>query len=151
MDLAQITEMKNKIVEELRQIDRLKQSMQSTLAGLIEWEKYLQSSGPGPVRTGTRRAAVIQEVQPKPPAPLKTTRVNPSERVGKALANMHGEFTRSQLLAEAEGDGKGELGTGTFGSIFSKLLKKQRIQCVKGTPGQRDSLYLKSSESVLQK
>ena len=44
MDLVQIAEMKNKIIEELRQIDGLKQSMEHTLAGLIQWEKHLQGS-----------------------------------------------------------------------------------------------------------
>jgi hypothetical protein len=146
MDLFQIAEMKSKIVEELGQIERLRQSMEHTLAGLIEWEKHLQVSAAGPVKAATRRSAVLQEVQPKPQAPAKPAEPAPSERVNKALATIHGEFTRSQLLAETEGDGKGDISTGTYSNIFSRLLKKHRIQCVKGNPGQRDSLYMRGGE-----
>jgi hypothetical protein len=147
MDLIQITEMKNKITEELRQINGLKQSMEATLAGLIEWEKQLQSSVVPPVvKTPTRRPPAIQEIQPIQPPPVKAPEPTPSERVNKALAAIHGEFTRSQLLAQTEGDGKGDISTGTYSNIFSRLLKKERVQCVKGNPGQRDSLFMKSGE-----
>jgi hypothetical protein len=146
MDLVQIAEMKSKIIEELRQIDGLKQSMEHTLAGLIEWERNLQSTATGPVKATTRRSAVLQEIQPKPQAPVKPADPTPSERVSKALATIHGEFTRSELLAETEGDGKGDISGGTYSNIFSRLLRKQRIQCVKGNPGQRDSLYMRGGE-----
>jgi hypothetical protein len=145
MDLAQITEMKDKIIEELRRIDGLKQSMENTLAGLNQWEKHLQSTAIGPVKPPTKRP-VIKEVQPKPPAAIKTADFTPSERVKRALVTMRGEFTRSQLLAETEGDGKGDIGSGTYSNIFSRLLKKQRIECVKGSPSQRDSLYMKRGD-----
>ena len=39
MDLAQIAEMKNKIIEELRQIEGLKQSMERSVAGFVEWNQ----------------------------------------------------------------------------------------------------------------
>jgi hypothetical protein len=146
MDLVQITEMKSKIIEELRQIDGLKQSMEHTLAGLVEWERYLQSSAAGPVKAATRKPGVVREIQPKPQGAIKTADPAPSERVNKALVAIRGEFTRSQLLAETEGDGKGGIGAGTYSNIFSRLLKKQRIQCVKGSPDQRDSLYMRSGE-----
>jgi hypothetical protein len=143
MDLAQIAEMKNKIREELRQLDGLKQSMEHTLAGLIEWEKHLQSS---PVKTGTRRPAGIKELKPKPQAAIRAADITPRERVNKALATVHGEFTRSQLLAETECDGKGSIDTAAYSNIFSRLLKRQDIQCVNGSPRQRDSLYMRSGE-----
>jgi hypothetical protein len=145
MDLAQIAEMKNKIIEELRRIDGLKQSMENTLAGLNQWEKHLQSSATGPAKPPTKRP-VIKEVQPKPAGAIKTADFTPSERVKRALVTMRGEFTRSQLLAETEGDGKGDIGSGTYSNIFSRLLKKQRIECVKGSPSQRDSLYMKRGD-----
>jgi hypothetical protein len=149
MDLIQIVEMKNKVTEELRQIDELKQSMEKTLAGLIQWEKSLQAGATGPSKTTTRRPAVVKEVQPKPQVPIKHANATPGERVNKALSNMRGEFTRSQLLAEVEGDGKGDIGGGTFNTIFSRLLKKQHVECVKGSPGQRDSLYMRSGEKKI--
>jgi hypothetical protein len=149
MDLVQLAEMKNKIVEELRQIEGLRQSMEHTLAGLIEWEKHLQDSAIDPVKTAKRRPAALQEVQPKPQTPIKPAEPTPSERVNKALATIHGQFTRSELLAETEGDGKGDISGGTFSNIFSRLLKKERIQCVKGSPGQRDSLYVRGGEKRL--
>jgi hypothetical protein len=144
MDLAQIAEMKNKIMEELRRIEGLKQSMEHTLAGLVEWEKHLQSSAAGQAKRAARRPAAVKEV--KPQTAVKSVHPSPSERVDKALAAIHGEFTRSQLLAEIGADGRGEISGATYRSIFSKLLKKQRILCVKGSPHQQDSLYLKSSE-----
>jgi hypothetical protein len=146
MDLAQIAEMKDKITEELRQIEGLKQSMEHTLAGLIEWEGHLQSSAPNLVKSSARRPATIEEVQPKPQAPVKPAIVSPIERVSRALKEIHGEFTRSQLLAQTEGDGKGEISIGAYSSIFSRLLGNRRIECVKGTVSQRDSLYMKSGE-----
>jgi hypothetical protein len=145
MDLAQITEMKNKIIEELQRIGGLKQSMENTLAGLIQWEKHLQSSATGPAKPATKKP-VIKEVQPKPPGAIKTADFTPSERVKRALSTMRGEFTRSQLLAETEGDGKGDIGSGTYSNIFSRLLKKQRVECVKGSPSQRDSLFMRSGD-----
>ena len=57
MDLARIVEMKNKIIEELREIDALKQSMENTLAGLIEWEKHLKSSAKAPAKRAGRHQA----------------------------------------------------------------------------------------------
>jgi hypothetical protein len=146
MDLIQIAEMKNKIIEELRQIDGLKQSMENTLAGLVQWERHLQISAAAPAKIPPRKPVAIKEVQPKPPEPVKAAEVTPSERVDKALAIIRGEFTRSELLAETEGDGKGGIGTGTFSNIFSRLLKREYIQCVKGSPGRRDSLYVRSGE-----
>jgi hypothetical protein len=146
MDLAQIAEMKNKIVEELRQIEGLKQSMEHTLAGLIEWEKQLQSSAPNLAKSSARRPAAMKEVQPKPQTPVKPAIVSPIDRVSRALREIHGEFTRSQLLAQTESDGKGEISTGAYSSIFSRLLGNRRIECVKGAPSQWDSLYMKSGE-----
>jgi hypothetical protein len=143
MDLIQIREMKNKIMDELRRMDGLKQSMEQTLAGLIEWEKHVQD---GAVKGAARRRAPAQEIQPKPQAAIKPPDPAPGDRVGRALAAIQGEFTRSQLLAEAEGDGKGAIGSGTYSNIFTRLLKTQRIQCVKGNPGQRDSLYVRGSD-----
>jgi hypothetical protein len=147
MDLAQINEMKAKILEELRQMESLKLSMERTLAGLYEWEKHLQNSTPGPVKIAKRKPQAIQEIQPIPHMPVKSSEPSAADRIDKALSVIRGEFTRSQLLAEAEGDGKGAMGSGSFSSAFSRLLKKQRIICVKGTPSHRDSLYMKSSEA----
>jgi hypothetical protein len=147
MDLAQINEMKAKILEELRQMDSLKQTMERTLTGLYEWEKLLQNSAPEPVKIAKRKPQTIQEIQPIPHVPVKSSEPSAADRIDKALSVIRGEFTRSQLLAEAEGDGKGAMGSGSFSSAFSRLLKKQRIMCVKGTPSQRDSLYMKSSEA----
>lgn len=146
MDLVQISEMKAKIMDELKQIESLKQSMEHALAGLIEWEKLLQNNAPGPVKIAKRRPAPLLEIQPIQNTPAKPAEPSPADRIDKALSAIKGEFTRSQLLAEAEGDGKGAMGAGSFSSAFSRLLKKQRIVCVKGTPSQRDSLYMKSSE-----
>jgi hypothetical protein len=146
MDITQIGEMKARIMDELRQIDSLKHSMEQALAGLIEWERLLQNTAPGPVKIARRKPAVIQEIQPIPNIPVKPAEPTPADRIDKALSAIRGEFTRSQLLAEAEGDGKGAMASGSFSSVFSRLLKKQRILCVKGTPSQRDSLYMKSSE-----
>jgi hypothetical protein len=146
MDLAQIAEMKDKITEELRQMEALKQSMEHTHAGLIQWEMVLQSSAPNPVKSSARRPAAMKEVLPEPQAPVKPAIVSPIERVSRALREIHGEFTRSQLLAQTESDGKGEISTGAYSSIFSRLLGNRRIECVKGTPRQRDSIYMKSGE-----
>jgi hypothetical protein len=146
MDLTQIAELKDKITEELRRIEALKQSMEHTLAGLIEWEKQLQGGTRGPVKSPKRRPVVVKEVYPKPQGVIGTADITPSERVNEALVAIHGEFTRSQLLAEAEGDGKGNISAGAYGHIFSRLLKKQRILCVKASRNQRDSLYMRSSE-----
>lgn len=146
MDLAQITEMKNKIIEELQQIDFLKRSMEHTLAGLVEWEKHLQNSATNPVNSPARRPVGVKEAEPKPQAVIKNKRVTPSERVNKALATIRGEFTRSELLAETAGDGKGDIGSGTYSNIFSRLLKQHRIECVKGSPDRRDSLYMRSDQ-----
>lgn len=146
MDLVQIAEMKKKIIEELREIEGLKHSMEHTLAGLIEWEKHLQGSATAPVTTARRKPDVMQEVQPKPPIPVKPAVASPIDRVNKALTKIRGEFTRSQLLAETESDGKGEISTGAYGSIFSRLLQKRRIECVKGSPREVNSLYMRSGE-----
>ena len=145
MDPVQIAEMKNKIVEELKQIEALKQSMEQTLIGFIEWEKNLQGATP-PGKTAKRRPPAIKEVQPIPPPPVKPAEPSPGYRVNEALAAIHGEFTRSQLLTQVESDGKGGIDGRAYGNAFSKLLKKQRIQCVKGSPRQRDSLYMRSGE-----
>jgi hypothetical protein len=147
MDLTQVTEMKNSIIDELQRMEKLKQSMENTLAGLIQWEKHLQKSGPAASRAPRKKPVVLPEIQPIPQGTTKTIRITPGERVERALGNMHGEFTRSQLLAETEGDGKGELGSGSFGGVFLRLLKNQRIRCVKGSPSKRDSLYVRSSEA----
>jgi hypothetical protein len=146
MDLSQITAMKNKIIEELRQIDGLKQTMENTLAGLIEWEKHLRSGANGSVKRPSRRPVGVKEVQTKPQATIKAKPVTPGKRVSRALTAMSGEFTRSELLAETGADGKGDINSKTYNDIFSRLLKKQHIECVKGSPSQRDSLYVKSNE-----
>jgi hypothetical protein len=144
MDLAQIAEMKNKIIEELREIDTLKRSMENTLAGLIEWEKHLQSrTNASPKRA--RKASGVTGIETKPQAAVKAKPVTPGKRVDRALATMSGEFTRSELLAETAADGRGDIPGKTYGHIFSRLLKKQHIECVKGSPSQRDSLYVKSN------
>lgn len=144
MDLAQITEMKNKIIKELREIDDLKQSMENTLAGLIEWEKHLQNTSNASAKRRTRRPAGVKGVQAKPQAAIKTKRVTPGERINRALAAIRGEFTRSELLAETAADGKGDINNKTYGRIFSGLLKKHHIECVKGSPSKRDSLYVRT-------
>jgi hypothetical protein len=144
MDLAQIAVMKKKIIEELREIDTLKRSMENTLAGLMEWEKHLLSRANTSPKRSAKKAVGIEEIEPKPQIPIKAKPITPSKRVSKALASMSGEFTRSELLAETAADGKGDIPTKTYSSIFSRLLKQQHIECVKGTPSQRDSLYVKS-------
>jgi hypothetical protein len=88
----------------------------------------------------------MQKVQPKPPIPVKPAVASPIDRVNRALTKIRGEFTRSQLLAETESDGKGEISTGAYGSIFSRLLQKRRIECVKGSPREVNSLYMRSGE-----
>ncbi|HAR96400.1 MAG TPA: hypothetical protein DCR97_10630 [Deltaproteobacteria bacterium] len=144
MDLAQIAEMKNKIIEELREIDVLKRSMENTLTGLIEWEKHLQSRANASPKRATRKASGVTGIETKPQAAVKAKPVTPGKRVDRALATMSGEFTRSELLAETAADGKGDIPGKTYSHIFSRLLKKQHIECVKGSPSQRDSLYVRS-------
>jgi hypothetical protein len=141
MDLVEIVEMKNKIAEELRKVEAMKQSMEQTLAGLIEWEKNLQGSTTAPVKRSTRKSTAIGEAEPITPA-------NPAlgDRVIKALADIQGEFTRSELLARVESDGEGPMASRTYGAIFSKFLKAQRIHCVEGDPEERDSLYAKTED-----
>lgn len=146
MDLDQIAEMKNRIIEELRGIDALKQSMENTLAGLIEWEKHLQSRANASAKRGAKRPIGAKGVQNKPQATYKVKPVTPGKRVDRALAATSGEFTRSELLAETAADGKGDINSRTYNHIFSGLLKKQRIECVKGSPSQRDSLYVRSDD-----
>lgn len=146
MDLVQVTEMKNRIAEELRRIEGLKRSMEDTLAGLVQWEKHLQDGNALFPEARSKRGARAKKIQPKVQVTARTAHTGPSERVSRALSGMRGEFTRSQLLAEAEGDGKGEISSRTYSNIFSRLLHKQRVQCTKGNPGQRDSLYIKSGE-----
>ncbi len=146
MDLAQIVEMKSKIFEEIRNIEALKQALEHTLQGLEQWERLLQSDAPRTAKAGPRRGAASKEVQPPGQTAVKRAAPSPIERVNRALSKIHGEFTRSQLLAETESDGKGEIPTGGYSNIFSRLLKNKRIEIVKGTLSQRDSLYVRSSE-----
>jgi hypothetical protein len=146
MDLAQVVEMKNKILEELRHIDGLKQSMERTLAGLVEWEKHLRNGQAHPLKTTKRSPEEIKEVQPQPQTPVRPTAPSPIDRVNRALREIHGEFTRSQLLAQTEGDGKGEITAGAYSNIFSRLVGNRRIECVKGTLSQRDSLFVRTGE-----
>jgi hypothetical protein len=146
MELAQVLEMKNKIVEELRQIEGLRQAMEQTFAGLVEWEKQLQGGAAASKKSAARRSVATAEVPPKPENASRAADATPGDRVNKALVAIRGEFTRSQLLAQAEGDGKGEIISAVYSSIFAKLLKKQRIECVQGSPRQRDSLYMRAGE-----
>lgn len=144
MDLAQIAEMKNRIIEELREIDVLKRSMENTLAGLIEWEKHLLSKAKASPKRATRQAVAIETIEPKPQPAVKAKPLTASKRVSRALATISGEFTRSELLAETAADGKGDISDKTFSHIFSRLLKKQHVECVKGSSSQRDSRFVRS-------
>jgi hypothetical protein len=74
--------------------------------------------------------------------------MTPSERVNKALLKMHGEFSRAELLTEAEYDGAG-IAPGTYGNIFLKLLKRKQIQLVRGEAGSKNSRYMRSKEAAL--
>jgi hypothetical protein len=143
MDPAQIIRIRSKIVEELQQLEALRHSMETTLAGLVELEKQLREN-----------VAPLAGVEMKGPVPDETTQSRPrrtaragepsaSERVARALDYIDGVFTRAQLLAQAERFGKGNIGAGTFRDIFSGLLKSQTIRCVEGRPTDRDSLYKK--------
>jgi hypothetical protein len=145
MDLDYVVEMKSRILEELKRMEVLKQSMERTLAGLTEWEKQLRATASPSSRKGTNRKVVVpdRDVPDQDPG-VKHLEPSPGDRVIRALVAIEGEFTRSQLLAQAEGDGKGEILSAAYTGIFAKLLKKNRIQCVKGNPRQRDSLYTRT-------
>ena len=145
MDLDYVREMKSKILEELKRMEVLKQSMERTLAGLTDWERQLQAATTSaPKKATNKKTAVLNLDVPDQDAAAKHSEPSAGDRVIRALAAIEGEFTRSQLLAQAEGDGKGEILSAAYTGIFSRLLKKNRIQCVKGTPRQRDSLYMRT-------
>jgi hypothetical protein len=145
MDIDYVLEMKSRILEELKRMEVLKQSMERTLAGLTEWERQLRATAaPSPRRGVTKRAVVQESDVADQEGAVKHVEPSPGDRVIRALAAIEGEFTRSQLLAQTEGDGKGEIPSAVYTGIFSKLLKKNRLQCVKGSPRQRDSLYTRT-------
>ncbi|MGD0662969.1 MAG: hypothetical protein ABSD38_33390 [Syntrophorhabdales bacterium] len=146
MDLAQVAEMKNKIIEELQQIEALKRSMKDTLARLKEWEKRLRRSTANPVKTATGRRAVVKERRAETQWAIKPSRLTTTENINKALTTIRGEFTRSQLLREAERYGERAIGVGSFRSVFSELVRTRHIRCVAGRPTERDSLYVRSEE-----
>lgn len=64
----------------------------------------------------------------------------------KALEQMSGKFTRIDLYNKAVSDGGGEIKSGTYAPIFAKLVKRDKIVLVEGTPGQQGSLYMKAGE-----
>jgi hypothetical protein len=144
MDIDYVLEMKSRILEELKRMEVLKQSMERTLAGLTEWERQLRAAAPSLRRGTTKRAVVPERDMADQEGAVKHVEPSPGDRVIRALVAIEGEFTRSQLLAQTEGDGKGEIPSAVYTSIFSKLLKKNRLQCVKGSPRQRDSLYART-------
>lgn len=141
MDPAQITRIKNKIVEELQQLEALRLSMVKTLTGLAELESQLHESVAPPVKSNAESPVPDGKTRSRPRRAAKTAEPSAGERIEKALDYIDGTFTRAQLLAQAERFGKGSIGAGTFRDIFSGLLKSQTIRCVEGRPTDRDSLY----------
>ncbi len=130
MNPAQVAKMKNKIAEDLRQLDTLRQSMTDTLALLTEWEKQLRKIS-HPKKDAARRAAITEQ----PATPLE-------ERINKALSHMRSEFTRADLLQQIESDGKKLSGVSVFRREFSALIRSGRIKCVEGRENDADSLYV---------
>jgi len=148
MDLAQVAEMKNKIIEELQQIEALKRSMKDTLARLNEWERYLRRSAANPVKTATGRRAVVKRAQPGTQQAIKPLRHTTTEKINKALTTIRGEFTRSQLLTEAERYGTDAISVQAFRTVFSELVRTRHVRCVAGRPTDRDSRYVRSEEKL---
>ncbi len=144
MNLNQVAAMKAKVLEELQRVDRLKQSMEQTLAGLLQWEKYLQGTATSGGKAIAKKPHPGTGGRDHRPAREKT----PSERINRALQKMHGEFSRAELLAEAEYDGKA-IPPGTYGNIFLKLISTKQIRLVRGEVGRKNSRYMKSKEATL--
>ena len=146
MNLAEVAEMRNMIMKELRQIEALKRSINQTLARLDRWEKHLRRGTVDIAKTETGRRAVDNEDQPKPQRAIKPATLRAGEKVNKALATVRGEFTRSQLLVEAERYGEGTIGVTTYRRIFSALISTERIRCVAGRPHEPNSRFVRSEE-----
>jgi hypothetical protein len=147
MDLAQVAELKKKVLEEMRQVEALRLSMNDTIARLSEWEKDLRRSATNSVKTATGKRAAVKEAQPKPKRAIESARLTTSEKINKALTTIRGEFTKAQLLDEAERYGNGLIGAKPFSTMFSKLIKTQRIRCVKGGHNDPDGRYVRSDET----
>ena len=146
MNLAEVAEMRNMIIEELRQIEALKRSMNQTLARLDRWEKHLRKGAVDLAKAETGRRAVGNEDQPKPQRAITPDTLRSGEKVNKALATIRGEFTRSQLLVEAERYGEGTIGVTTYRRIFAALISTERIRCVTGRPHEPSSRFVRSEE-----
>ena len=133
---------------ELLNIETTKRQIESSLDTLTQLLRspLLANSKRSPSIRSTGKKIATEET-PSLSAGGGVGTVLASDRVNAVLDNISGRFTRTELYKMAAGDGKGPIAPGTFANIFSKLIKRNKVICVEGAFGKRDSVYMKSDRN----
>lgn len=149
MDITQIRKAKDEIEAELNKIDKIKEELKNSLNALSSLEvalggNLLCAQPYQPKQINLHSSISANSTTPDIAAEIIET---PSYRVSRALGQMIGKFSRSDLYEKTMSDGMGDIKRGTYSPIFSKLVNRKKIVCVEGSPGQKGSMYAKASEA----